>query len=275
MSKALSASMKRHPLLAFYVLAFAVTWIAWAPQVAYSRGLIGFNIPALYVTGGAGPLIAAYLVLLALDSRSVNSELFGSLLQWRIRPQWYVVGVLGYFVVWLAALAWDSGSGAIREAVALSPGLLTGFAVSAVAAVPEEVGWRGFALSRLQARHSALVSSLIMGVLWGLWHLPLLLDKTNVMSRYPFVPYMLCVIAVSVVYTWIFNSTGGSVFAVTLFHAASNALAGPFVGAEQTVLFAAVALALVIAFGADCLSTSRARVVKAVALDSALARGVE
>ena len=91
--------------------------------------------------------------------------------------------------------------------------------------------WRGFAQPRLQALYTALISSVIVGVLWALWQLPLLLNRDNVMSTLPILLWLLDVIARSIIHTWIFNSTRGSLRFVTLFHAESNT-AGSFVSAE-------------------------------------------
>ena len=89
-------------------------------------------------------------------------------------------------------------------------------------ALGEELGWRGFVLPRMQARHSALKASLLIGILWGPWHLPLWLTGTesHPISLYP--AFVVAVIASSVFYTWLYNNTGGSLLIVVLYHAASN-----------------------------------------------------
>jgi len=89
----------------------------------------------------------------------------------------------------------------------------------------EEIGWRGYVLPRLQAKHTALAASLILGVIWGFWHLPKFLSHWNTVS---FAWFMVHTLAGSVLYTWMYNGTKGSLLLVTLFHASANT-AGMFV----------------------------------------------
>jgi uncharacterized protein len=130
-------------------------------------------------------------------------------------------------------------------------------------ALGEELGWRGFALPRMQARQSALKASLIIGILWGPWHLPLWLlgRESNPISLY--IPFVIVVIATSVICTWLYNNTGGSLLIIVLFHAAMNlplsvlyerlsTQAQPFlIYVALTVIAAAV---VVLATGAENLS---------------------
>ncbi len=86
----------------------------------------------------------------------------------------------------------------------------------------EEIGWRGFALPYLQRRYTALASSVIIGVAWALWHVPFLVNESPVPWRYValFIPQ---VIVYSILFTWVYNTTGGSLLAVILLHGAINA----------------------------------------------------
>lgn len=140
------------------------------------------------------------------------------------------------------------------------PALVPVFLLYLLRVVPEDAAWGGFALPRLQARRDALISGLIVGMLWALWHLPLLLTEDNVMSAYPLIPYLLYVIGLSPLYTWLFNSTGGSVLVVTVFHAASNTF-GSFDVAEAAVV---LLLAAAVVFGPAHLSRRGGRVVENV-----------
>jgi membrane protease YdiL (CAAX protease family) len=124
----------------------------------------------------------------------------------------------------------------------------------------EEPGWRGFALPSLQTGNSALVASLILGVMWALWHLPLFV--TGQMGSWDVVNIM----GSAIVLTWVFNSTGGSVLIVMLFHAMNNTISGHFFsrmfsGADSVsqslllaVVWCAVAIALVVVAGPAHLS---------------------
>jgi membrane protease YdiL (CAAX protease family) len=95
----------------------------------------------------------------------------------------------------------------------------------------EEIGWRGYVLPRLQAKYGALTSALILGVIWGFWHLPKYLTHWDTVA---FAWFMVHTTMVSVLYTWLYNGTKGSLLLVTLFHAASNAT-GVFMPMANTV----------------------------------------
>lgn len=96
--------VRNQPVLAFYLLAFAITWLGWMPQAAYSHGLFPFDSLLFYILGGVGPLVAALIVLHILRSRDVVDELFGPLLRWRVGVIWYAVALFGYPAIWLLAL---------------------------------------------------------------------------------------------------------------------------------------------------------------------------
>ncbi len=126
--------------------------------------------------------------------------------------------------------------------------------------VEEEPGWRGFALPGLQQRFGPMVGSLLLGALWGLWHLPLFLfvagyngSKTGILGTLgPFFAFVAGTIALTIVMTWIFNRTGGSVFMTALLHASTNTASGavfpsPVGLASLYALYWALALVALIA----------------------------
>jgi membrane protease YdiL (CAAX protease family) len=112
--------------------------------------------------------------------------------------------------------------------VAALPGvlLLTAYMLVQVG-IGEEVGWRGYALPRLQSRHGATVSAAILGAVWALWHLPLFFDPSTGYSITPFWVFLVFMLPVSVLFAWVFNSTGGSVLVVMILHAVLNASGTP------------------------------------------------
>jgi membrane protease YdiL (CAAX protease family) len=139
-----------------------------------------------------------------------------------------------------------------------------------VAATPfmlltEETGWRGFALPRLQVKYQALIASLIVGLLWGVWHTPLFLTPGDPRSTYPYLGFVLSAMAQSVLTTWVYNNTGGSVLLASIFHAATNGTGGYVamgVGDVQafwvfTVAQCVAAVIIVALAGPDRLSRSK------------------
>ena len=86
----------------------------------------------------------------------------------------------------------------------------------------EEFGWRGYALDRLQNRFNALLSSVILGLIWGLWHLPLFGLEGSIQQNVPIWAFVLGTVLFSVILTWLYNNTGGSILAVILLHTTGN-----------------------------------------------------
>ena len=264
------AWMTDKPVLAFYVLAFAITWLAWFPAAAQSHGVPPFTSPifanpVLFIVGGLGPGVAAVVVMRALHGEAGDQRLLAALRRWRVRTVWWVVAVFAPIAIWLAAAGLgatlSSDVARLSSWLALLPSLLWYL----LQAVPEEVGWRGFALPRLQARYSALTASLIVGALWALWHLPLLVDSRNVMSQYPLGAWSVATMAAAVLYTWLFNNARGSVLLVVVFHAMSNTVGGlaPDRTADvvsDAIVQAVLAAVIVVVFGATHLSRRRERV---------------
>ena len=225
MASPFSEWMRRHPVISFYVLAFVITWLGWIPQAAYSHGLFPIQSPLFSLLGSAGPTFAALIVTLLLAGKAGVRDLFAPLLRWRVSVIWYAVALFWQPVILLAAIGLNMflgkptpDFGKVSPWFIVFPILLTNLLINSW----EEVGWRGFALPRLQARHTALLSSLIIGVLGGLWHLPLFLDKSNPMSTFPFIAWFIGTVASAVLYTWLYNNTKGSLLVVSVFHAAGN-----------------------------------------------------
>ena len=141
------------------------------------------------------------------------------------------------------------------------------FSIFPDSALGEEIGWRGYALPRLQATRSALSASLILAPIWGLWHLPLWLTGDPVKAPIFYVPFFLSAFAFSVILTWVYNSTGGSLLMVILLHATVNlpvTLAIEELGSRATVpvllywvLMAVAAIVVVIWAGPEQLSRKR------------------
>jgi membrane protease YdiL (CAAX protease family) len=141
-----------------------------------------------------------------------------------------------------------------------------------VAGIGEEFGWRGYLLPRLQTRHNALVSGLIVGVIWAIWHIPLFFLKgmsQNVMQLQAgllpaLLGYSVLVIVNSIQFTWVFNNTRGSVLLAAVLHGASNAWAGSLMstgkfrqGHHVYGCFSAVSILIVLIAGRAPFRTAR------------------
>lgn len=249
--------MKKHPLAAFYLLAFALSWLGWAPHLAGSRGIAPFDHPAFsltYLLAGLGPAIAAVAVAAASEGRQGVRQLLAPLLAWRVRWVWYLAALTGPVLLFAGATLLDalrSGVPAATKPIGPWSGVLVALLGNVLMNVWEEIGWRGFALPRLQARSQALAAACIAGVLWGLWHLPLFFIQGHPFASEPYLPWLLGIVAESILYTWLYNGARGSLLIVTLFHAAINTVGGvAYAGSYLGVTVAACVLAAAVVVGA-------------------------
>lgn len=247
------AWVARHPVAVYYILAFVISWLGWIPQTLYARGTFLLDSPLLSLLAGAGPTLAAVIVLLILRDRVGIRGLFGSLLKWRASPGWFVF-VFGFWVL-VTAVALGIGAFLGRTPPALEKfawgSLPSIFLMMLFSNVWEEIGWRGFALPRLQERYSDLAIVFLMGVLWSLWHLPLMLNPSSLMAGLPWAGELIFSLALTVIYTWLYLHTAGSLLFVSLFHAVSNTAAFVLLemGVYQSSYWPVVALTTVCALG--------------------------
>ena len=213
-------AIRRHPLATFFLLSYAFSWWPWP---LYALGLApGYII-------GCGPFLAALVVLAITRGKGSIVGLLKAMVRWRVSPAWYAAALLLPVIVALGATALNVLLGAPAPSSAdlgAWPGLVTTYflllLVPGIGGAWEEPGWRGYALPTLQAGRPALSASLILGMVWAFWHLPLMVYGTIPWSDIAYVT------VVSVVYAWLFNGTGGSVLLVMLFHTMNNVIWGYF-----------------------------------------------
>jgi membrane protease YdiL (CAAX protease family) len=215
----IAALVKRHPLVAFFALSYASTWPV-IPLVAVSP-LLG--LPALF-----GPALAAIIVSAVTDGKSGLRGLLGRLARWRVGGRWYAVAMGLPMVLALAAAGLHLLLGA-QTSIDFGGLSILNFVVFALI-VGEELGWRGYALPRLLAERSALVASLIVGALWGAWHLPAFFVPGAPQYGLPFSVFLFLTMAYSVVIGWVFVHARGSVLIASLMHGAINLSQGFFLG---------------------------------------------
>lgn len=212
----------------YFVIAFAFTWTLWWLAALEARGLISsLPIPAQGL-GVLGPLVAAVILTAQEGGRAGLRSLFSRIVRWRVAPVWYGVVLLGPVLLYLATLALEVALGgqppSFGALVGALPTVLIYAALMVVlVSLGEEVGWRGYALPALQARYGALLSSVVLGTMWALWHLPLFFNPDMFYSNMPFVVQLAIQIPMAILFTWVFNSTGGSVLLAILLHSMINA----------------------------------------------------
>jgi uncharacterized protein len=216
--------IRRYPLVTFFILVFGLTWVVWVPRAAGAP---------LDIVGQAwtwAPAIAALLAAALTGGRAAVSELGSRLVRWRVGWQWYLVVILGpalfsLVVAGVYVLLGGSWAEAVPPALLEVPLMMLPLflvILTLTDGLGEELAWRGFALPQLLSRYNALAASLILGVIWALWHLPLLWTEGNGMFHQPIWLLLFDVTAKSVLFTWVFLHTRGSVLIAMLFHGATN-----------------------------------------------------
>jgi membrane protease YdiL (CAAX protease family) len=209
--------LKRHDLGLFFFLAFLLAWWPW-PFTLVNPDSVAM-IPW-------SPIIAAFITLGLTRGWVGVKALLKDMTRWRVGIKWYAFALLLPLGVTVAAIYLNVLLGAPAPTAAhfadwylIFPTFLSTTLVKG--AFTEEPGWRGYALPRLLQKYSPLASSLILGVIWFSWHLPLLLTNDSGGQRVP-LPYFLSILAMSIVYTWLYRGTKGSVLLVILMHGAFN-----------------------------------------------------
>jgi uncharacterized protein len=217
--------VKRHPLITFFVLVYALAWIIESPLVFLQDSITGTQGQIFFILSANVVSVVAIVLTGVVFGRGALRKLLGRLLIWRVNPFWYLVVLLGPVVLVGGAV----GLNTLLEGPALSLGntllgvvMMWAFFIFPGSALGEEIGWRGYALPRLQTGRSALSASLILAPIWGLWHLPLWL--TGLPARTPtlYAAFLVSAFALSIITTWVYNSTGGSLLMVVMLHASAN-----------------------------------------------------
>ncbi len=219
---------ERKNLGLFFLIAFAWSWLFLLPRILATAGW--FTLPGwlsffLSAIAAFGPFVAAFALTYWKEGQVGISSLWRRGWEYRFQKKWLaptlllppVVAVLTVLLVMLAGenIDWK-----------LAPPLLTLFPVFMLLfftnAFPEEFGWRGYVLDRFQLRWSALVSSLILGAIWGLWQVPLHFVAGTTQHTVPIWEFVAQTIVVAIAYTWLYNNTGGSILVAMLFHAVNS-----------------------------------------------------
>jgi membrane protease YdiL (CAAX protease family) len=216
----------RHPLAAYFALAYALSWLILVPA---GLGLIPESAGGILSwVAPFGPAVAAFVVTASIGGGPAVRQLLRRMGQWRVGARWYllilvgipVLELLGAFAV-LGKVPLDELSRNWPVLLLLLPTVLYSFAFTGLG---EEPGWRGFALPRLQERHGPLLGTAILAVLWALWHLPNVLFGGY--TGRSFALWAALTVASTFLYTWVYNRTGGSVLIAALLHGAINGGSG-------------------------------------------------
>ena len=241
--------MKTKILVPFFALSFVLTWgiaallILFYDQIVSIFGEIGYTNPlfilAVYSPGFAG----MFLVWRHYGLKGLGS-FFKRLTLWRASIKWWLFLILGVPLIFYAGAALK---GTISDPFPFSPWyqLLPALALALFIGPIEEFGWRGLALPLLQRRFAPFWASLILGIIWAVWHIPAFLIGGTPQSAWSFLPYFIGVIAISIMLTPMFNAARGSLLVAVLFHFQMNNPAWPD-AQPWDILFFVIATAVIV-----------------------------
>lgn len=237
MSKSELASKR---LWLFIALSYALSWLLWIPTAISGADITTTTWLIPYLLGGFGPSIAGIIIVYQSRDAGLRQDFWERVVDFkRISAGWYLFIVLVFPILFATTvgLTWlfdksMPGFEALGQMVA-NPLSLIGMMAIGILAGPlaEELGWRGVALDRLQARWSPFVSSLILALFWGAWHLPLFFIHGTTQCDYglgtlSFWLYMIATVPLSILFTWVYNHNDRSILAAVLLHFLYNFTVG-------------------------------------------------
>lgn len=240
----------RNPLL-FFILTFAFSWILWLPSILVGLGL-DLKLDAIAYTsitvpiGAFAPLFAAMFLVIKQKGWQGGWQFFKQAFDLKIKPIFLLAAVLIPILIHLISHTLAPLLG-FPVASTLFPAELN--VPSIIIAIPyfllmliigggqEEFGWRGYAQEPLQKRLGVIPASLLIGFVWGLWHLPLWVMPGDGHSTYPYIAFLIMTTSISIVYAWLFNASKQKLSTVIIFHAMSNTAAPllPFLHAKTGI----------------------------------------
>lgn len=215
------AFLRRNPVAVFFLLAYLISWGCWLLAATVRQPFAGL----LAAMGAFGPAIAGFVCAGIAEGRGGMVKLLRRIVAWHVSWKAYLTAILVPFLLAflpLVLLSWFGGPAVQVEQLVRLPLLLPVFLVMLVAGgLNEEPGWRGFALPVLRERHGSLAASLLVGIFWGIWHIPLYVMGSPILLA-SLIGFILLTTIISILFTALANYTRDSVFIVIIFHAAYN-----------------------------------------------------
>jgi len=231
--RSLSRWLKNNLIPAFFILTFVIAWSIWLPLGILAPDKVLFTLP-----GAWAPTISAVLLIGLSEGRDGVKSFLKKVLHWRVGFQWYLVVLFSVATIAYLAIGIGMMFGIAAPELSLPNGLPRGaligfmpiiFLINIFVGGPlaEDIGWRGYILPKMRERMSALNASLIIGVVWAVWHLPYFIFPAwrSAVGNVPFIWFMLLTTSWSVLFAWVYVNTE-SILMPVLFHAAINTTLG-------------------------------------------------
>jgi uncharacterized protein len=239
--KMIKTNIERNPLIYFFLFAFLISWILWIPLM-YGHFKLGWTSwegnawnnykTLLGLLGALGPSISAILLTYLLKGKVEVKELLKRVLKWRVNIIWWLLGLYGWWLLCslLALFLSDTNIPKITFSFLISliniPGMIFILQLPLLIGMfGEEVGWRGFALPRLLEKYNPVIASLILTVPWLFWHAPLFVFQEwrgDSSLFYFLLNYFLRILPLTLIFTWFFQKTKGSLLLVIILHNSYN-----------------------------------------------------
>jgi membrane protease YdiL (CAAX protease family) len=213
--------IKKHQLIAFFALAYLIMfgvmfgYIYLAPNQPIQKWSLVWFLSIF------SPSFSALIVSAISGGKSAVKSLLAGFTRWKVGFRWYLAAAflfLGPLVIAFVYIAIGNPASGIQPGENVSTILGTALFTLFSGPIAEEMGWRGFALPRLQTKYNALVSSLILGAVWTCWHIPLFFVTGATQMSIPFPIYLVLVVTICIYLTWLYNSTHGSFIITILGH---------------------------------------------------------
>jgi membrane protease YdiL (CAAX protease family) len=270
-------SFARNALALFFIFAFLFSWLMEFLLIAVKYHWLEIQLPmGLHYLASFGPMISAFLVTWLAYGQQGMVDLWSRITRWRVDTKlaafsllsplaFYLIGILVNFIL---TKEWPDISQLGQVNYLPNLGLSAIFLWLATFGFGEEIGWRGFALPRLQKSHGALTASIILGLIWIIWHIPAFFYHETYTGMSPFllIGMSIGILLGSVMLTWLYNSTGGSIFFVAVWHGlfdffSASQSNGPWVAPVISFCIIFLAIRIFKVYPAGTLSSSPKQVV--------------
>ena len=223
----------------FFLLTFAYSWVIWIPSVLDGIGIklpfdvTGYSI-VVVIIGAFAPLLAALTLVGREGGWNGIKTFFGQAFDFHIKPIYIIIALALPLLIHLIAhylaiaLGLDVAKTLFPSEVSVAPIVIAipyFFLMLILGGGQEEFGWRGYAQEPLQEKIGVIPASLVIGLIWGIWHLPLWFMAGDLHSAYSFLAFVMMTTSISIMYAWLYNSSGKKIIVVIFFHAMSNTAA--------------------------------------------------
>lgn len=247
----------------FILLTFTISWLFWVPLALSGQDVEGTTLLIPFALGGFGPSVTGIIMVYRNKNKQERRDFWKRVIDFkRISTGWYLFIFLVFPALYAILFGINSLMGnplpkfARMAQIASNPLLLIGIVITGILTGPlsEELGWRGFALDRLQTRWSPLISSLVLAPFWWAWHLPLFFVRGTTQYKWgvgtlDFWLFMIAIVPLTILLTWVYNHNNKSILAAILTHFMYNfSLGMVYPLSENYNLIYVILLAIAIGF---------------------------